>query len=125
LFDVDLSSAMTITIYHNPRCSKSRQTLALLREHGIEPDIVEYLKTPPAAAELKRIIDQLGLSPRQLLRTGEEEYKANDLADESLADQTLIEAMCKHPRLIQRPIVIAGDQARIGRPPEAVLDILP
>jgi arsenate reductase (glutaredoxin) len=116
---------MTITIYHNPRCSKSRQTLALLRERGIEPDIVEYLKTPPAAAELKRIIDQLGLSPRQLLRTGEEEYKANDLADESLADQTLIEAMCKHPRLIQRPIVIAGDQARIGRPPEAVLDILP
>ncbi len=116
---------MTVTIYHNPRCSKSRQTLALLREHGIEPDIVEYLKTPPAASELKRIIDQLGLSPRQLMRTGEAEYKANGLADESLSDQTLIEAMCNHPRLIQRPIVIAGHQARIGRPPESVLDILP
>ncbi len=116
---------MTVTIYHNPRCSKSRQTLALLREHGIEPDIVEYLKTPPAPSELKRIIDQLELSPRQLMRTGEVEYKDNDLAEESLDDQALIQAMCDHPRVIQRPIVIAGDRARIGRPPEAVLDILP
>ncbi len=96
-----------------------------MREHGVEPDIVEYLKTPPTAAELQRITDQLGLSPRQLMRTGEKEYKDNGLADESLDDHALIEAMCDHPRLIQRPIVIAGDRARIGRPPEAVLDILP
>lgn len=116
---------MTVTIYHNPRCSKSRQTLALLREQGIEPDIIEYLKAPPAANELKRIIDLLEIGPRQLMRTGEVEYKDNDLADESLADSALIQAMCDHPRLIERPIVVAGDRARIGRPPEAVLDILP
>jgi len=116
---------MTVTIYHNPRCSKSRQTLALLREHGIEPDIVEYLRSPPTTSDLKRIIDQLGLSPRQLLRTGEAEYKANGLDDESLSDAALIQAMCDHPRLIQRPIVIVGNRARIGRPPDAVLDILP
>ena len=116
---------MAVTIYHNPRCSKSRQTLALLREHGIEPDIVEYLKTPPTAGELKRIIDLLGVSPRELMRTGETEFKANNLADESHDDHTLIEAMCDYPRLIQRPIVIADQQARIGRPPESVLEILP
>ena len=116
---------MTVTIYHNPRCSKSRQTLALLREHGIEPDIVEYLKEPPTTSELKRIIDLLGLSPRQLLRTGEAEYRAEGLADETIDDTALIAAMCDYPRLIQRPIVLAGDQARIGRPPETVLDILP
>jgi arsenate reductase (glutaredoxin) len=116
---------MSVTIYHNPRCSKSRQTLALLQERGIEPVVVEYLKTPPAPAELKRIIEQLGLSPRQLMRSGEGEYRGLGLDDEALSDAALIQAMCEHPRLIQRPIVIAGGQARIGRPPEAVLDILP
>lgn len=116
---------MTVTIYHNPRCSKSRQTLALLREHGIEPEIVEYLKTPPEAGQLKRIIDQLGLKVREVMRTGEDEYRANGLNDESLSDDTLIQAMCEHPRLIQRPIVTVGELARIGRPPEAVIDILP
>ncbi|QOC22989.1 arsenate reductase (glutaredoxin) [Wenzhouxiangella sp. AB-CW3] len=116
---------MPVTIFHNPRCSKSRQTLALLRDHGIKPDIVEYLKTPPEPAELKRIIDRLGLTARQLLRTGEPEYRDQGLADETLTEQSVIETMCRHPRLIQRPIVIAGEQARIGRPPEAVVDILP
>ncbi len=116
---------MTITIYHNPRCSKSRQTLALLREHGVEPDIVEYLNTPPEAGELKRIIDSLGLNPREVMRRKEAEYRDLRLDDESLSDSALIEAMCRHPRLIERPIVIVGNQARIGRPPESVLDILP
>ncbi len=115
---------MTLTIYHNPRCSKSRQTLALLRERGFEPDTIEYLKQAPSVAELEHIIRLLGIRPRELLRTGEAEYRELGLDQSGVADQQLLEAMSKHPRLIQRPIVVHGDQARIGRPPEIVLEIL-
>lgn len=111
-------------IYHNPRCSKSRQTLALLEQQGVQPEVVEYLKTPPSVASLNEIIGQLGISARQLLRKGEAEYKALNLADESLTEQQLIQAMCDHPKLIERPIVIHNGKAKIGRPPEAVLEIL-
>lgn len=113
-----------ITIYHNPRCSKSRQTLALLRDEGIEPDIVEYLETPPTQKKLKEILQLLGLNPRELLRTGEAAYKENGLQDKELSDQHLIKAMCEYPKLIQRPIVINGKKAAIGRPPENILEIL-
>lgn len=116
---------MTVTIYHNPRCSKSRRTLALIRERGIEPEIVEYLKEPTDPDTLKRIIEMLGIAPRELLRTVESEYREQGLDDKSLDDDALIRAMCDHPRLIQRPIVLMGEQARIGRPPEAVEEILP
>ena len=116
---------MTVIIYHNPRCSKSRQTLELLREHGVEPEIVEYLKTPPEPDELKRITDLLGLKAVELMRRGESEYRDLGLDDDALTETALINAMCEHPRLIQRPIVIAGNNARIGRPPESVLEILP
>lgn len=112
------------TIYHNPRCSKSRQTLHLLQERGIEPNVVLYLETPPDADALAAIIDKLGITPRQLLRKGEDEYKAANLANPDLSDQDLIDAMTKHPRLIERPIVLHGDKAALGRPPENVLDIL-
>ena len=112
------------TIYHNPRCSKSRQTLALLRERGIEPEIIEYLKTPPDAQQLKQILDMLNLEPRQLMRTNEAEFKENNLADPALSRDELIRAMVDHPRLIQRPVVISGGKAALGRPPEGVLEIL-
>lgn len=113
-----------IQILHNPRCSKSRQTLALLEEKGIEPEIIKYLDTPPTAAELKEILQKLKLSARDLLRKGEDDYKALNLADTSLTEDQLIEAMVSHPKLIERPIVIKDGQAKIGRPPESVLDIL-
>lgn len=112
-----------ITMYHNPRCSKSRQTLSLLAERGIEPEIIEYLKTPPDATQLEKILDLLELEPRQLLRTGESEYKELGLVDTGLSRQQLIEAMVEHPKLIQRPIVLANDKAALGRPPEQVLGI--
>ena len=115
---------MQVTIYHNPRCSKSRATLALLEERGIEPRIVRYLETPPTADELREVLAALGMSPRALLRTGEAAYRELDLARDTLGDDALIETMATHPRLIERPIVIAGGHARIGRPPEAVLEIL-
>ncbi|HLS98215.1 MAG: arsenate reductase (glutaredoxin) [Porticoccaceae bacterium] len=114
-----------ITIYHNPRCSKSRQTLALLEARGLEPRVIPYLDTPPDAATLKSLLKKLGIGPRDLLRKGEEEYKANDLGNPDLDDQALIDAMVKYPRLIERPIVVNGNRAALGRPPEAVLDILP
>jgi len=113
-----------ITIYHNPRCSKSRQTLALLEERGVEPKVIPYLEQAPSAATLKQILKKLGLKPRQLMRKGEEVYKDLGLADESLTDAQLIEAMAAHPILIERPIVVNGDKAALGRPPEQVLDIL-
>jgi arsenate reductase len=116
--------AMAIRIFHNPRCSKSRATLALLQDRGIEPEITHYLETPPDAGELREILAQLGLSPRELLRRGEAEYRQQGLDDESLSDDALINAMVATPILIQRPIVLAGDCAAIGRPPESVLDIL-
>ena len=115
---------MSTEIYHNPRCSKSRQTLELIRERGIEPEIHEYLKTPPDRATLERLLDQLGLEPRDLMRRKEPEYKALGLDDPALTRDRLIQAMIDHPRLIERPIVVSGGKAVLGRPPERVLDIL-
>ncbi|MEH6404268.1 MAG: arsenate reductase (glutaredoxin) [Sneathiella sp.] len=115
---------MSVTIYHNPRCSKSRQTLSLLEENGVKPDIIEYLKTPPSREALMDILDKLDLSPRDLMRKGEAEFKDNNLSDPTLSDQQLIDAMLEHPKLIERPIVIANGKARIGRPPESVLEIV-
>lgn len=113
-----------LVIYHNPRCSKSRQTLALLEQQGVKPEVIEYLKTPPSATTLSKIIGQLGISARQLLRKAEAEYKDLNLAEESLTEQQLIQAMCEHPKLMERPIVTYNGKAKIGRPPEAVLEIL-
>ena len=116
---------MSVKIYHNPRCSKSRATLKLLEEKGIEPEVIKYLETPPSAEELKEIIRMLGLSSaRELMRRKEKEYKELGLDDPSLSEDQLIEAMVKHPRLIERPIVIKDGKAAIGRPPENVLAIL-
>jgi len=115
---------MTIRILHNPRCSKSRATLSLLKDRGIEPEIIAYLEHPPSAQELTQILRQLERTPRALLRKGEPEYRALGLADESLSDTALIEAMVSHPKLIERPIVLANGKAALGRPPEAVLEIL-
>ncbi|MCB2428316.1 arsenate reductase (glutaredoxin) [Methylophaga pinxianii] len=111
-------------IYHNPRCSKSRETLALLEGQQQDIEIVEYLQSPPSVTELTTLLKQLGMQPRQLLRTKEALYKELQLNNDNLSDQQLIEAMCANPKLIERPIVIKNNQAIIGRPPEAVLDIL-
>lgn len=115
---------MTITIFHNPRCSKSRATLALLQQRGVEPEIRLYLENPPDAAELRSILDRLGLTARELIRKGEAEYREQGLANQELGEEELIAAMAATPRLIERPIVLAGRRAAIGRPPEAVLEIL-
>ena len=115
---------MSITIYHNPRCSKSRQTLALLQDRGVEPVVIEYLKSPPDAATLKKILSQLGMQPRELLRKKESAYKDKGLDRPGLSDDELITAMITDPVLIERPIVIANGRAAIGRPPEKVLEIL-
>jgi arsenate reductase len=115
---------MTVKIYHNPRCSKSRQTLALLADHGIEPEIIEYLKTPPTKTELARILSMLGIGARALMRKKEAEYIAEGLDDAALEDAALIAAMVAHPILIERPIVVSKTKAVIGRPPENALDIL-
>ncbi len=112
------------TIYHNPRCSKSRQTLALLQQHGIEPEIVLYLEQAPSKKQLKELLQKLGISARDLLRRGEEEYKALNLGDAGLSEASLIDAMHAHPHLIERPIVVHGARARLGRPPENVLELL-
>ena len=112
------------TIFHNPRCSKSRATLNLLEEKGIKAKVIKYLETPPDKETLTLVLDQLGLQPRQLMRTHEKEYAENNLADESLSKDDLIDAMIKFPKLIERPIVISGGKVAIGRPPETVLDIL-
>ena len=113
---------MSVTIYHNPRCGKSRATLALLEKKGLSPRIVEYLKTPPDQAELKRLLKLLGLKPRELLRA--KEAKAAGLDRPGLSDDDIIAGMVKHPIVIERPIVVAGNRAALGRPPEAVLKIL-
>ena len=115
---------MSVKIYHNPRCTKSRETLKLLEDKGIEAEVVEYLKQPPSHAELADVLAKLGLTPRQLMRTKEAEYKANGLDDPSLSDSELIEAMVRIPKLIERPIVINNGKAAIGRPPENVLAIV-
>lgn len=111
-------------IYHNPRCSKSRQTLALLEEKGISPEVVLYLETPPSPAELAAVLKKLGVGARELLRKGEDEYKALGLDNASLAEADLIAAMVAHPKLIERPIVVKGSKAVLGRPPENVLALL-
>ncbi|MWK58565.1 arsenate reductase (glutaredoxin) [Metapseudomonas otitidis] len=114
-----------MTLYHNPRCSKSRGALELLEARGLTPTVVRYLETPPSPAELKTLLARLGIGARQLLRTGEEEYQSLGLADAGLSDDQLIDAMSQHPRLIERPILVVGDKAVVGRPPEKVLEILP
>lgn len=114
-----------LTLYHNPRCSKSRGALELLQARGLEPTVVRYLETPLSAAQLQSLLGKLGIGARQLLRTGEDEYKALNLADESLSEAQLIAAIAAHPKLMERPILEAGDKAIIGRPPENVLEILP
>lgn len=115
---------MSVRIYHNPRCSKSSETLALLKEQGIEPEVIEYLKDPPDRGQLKAILAMLGLTPRQLMRTKEAVYTEKHLDDETLSDDELVDAMLADPVLIERPIVIANRKAAIGRPPENVLGIL-
>ena len=113
-----------LTLYHNPRCSKSRGALELLEARGLTPTVVRYLETPLSAAQLRDLMAKLNISARQLLRSGEDEYKALNLADSGLTDAELIDAMAAHPKLIERPILVAGDKAVIGRPPEKVLEIL-
>ena len=115
---------MAVTIYHNPRCSKSRQTLGLIEGKGIEPLVVEYLKTPPTREKLKEILDKLGMRPRDLMRSKEAPYGQLGLDDPDLGDEELIAAMVENPVLIERPIVLSGDKACLGRPPENVIDIL-
>jgi len=113
-----------VSIYHNPRCSKSRQTLALLEEQGIKPDIVEYLKDAPSEKTITHLLGLLGLEPRELMRKGEAEYKSLHLDDNSLSRKDLIKAMSENSKLIERPIVVVDDnRAAIGRPPESVLDL--
>lgn len=113
---------MQVTLYHNPRCSKSRQALQLLQERGVDIDTVPYLEQPPTAAQLRELLRQLGMAPRQLLRSGEAEYRELNLADAD--DDALIAAMVAHPRLIERPIAVVGERAVVGRPPERVLELL-
>jgi len=115
---------MSVKIYHNPRCSKSRQTLQLLEEQGITPDIIEYLKTPPTATELDSILTLLNIEPRALMRTKEAEYKATGMDNPGLDRAALIAGMIATPKLIERPIVVTNGKAAIGRPPEDVLAIL-
>lgn len=117
-------SPESVIIYHNPRCGKSRLTLELLRQRGVEPKIVEYLKDPPSARTLADLLAKLDLEPRALMRKGESEYKAAGLDDPTLTKAQLIAAMVEHPILIERPIVVKGGKAALGRPPEAVLKIL-
>jgi arsenate reductase len=113
----------TCTIYHNPRCSKSRNTLAILEEKGVDTDVVLYLETPPDAAQIRDLLGKLGISAAQLVRRGEDEYKSSGLGKDS-PEEEIIAAMASHPRLIERPIVVSGDRAVLGRPPENVLDLI-
>ena len=115
---------MSVTIFHNPRCAKSRATLQLLEARGLKPNVVEYLKTPPSASELKAILKKLGMKPGDLLRGGEPLYAELGLKEKQLSDDQLIALLVKNPVLIERPIVVAGGKAAIGRPPESVLKIL-
>ncbi|MGZ0713598.1 arsenate reductase (glutaredoxin) [Pseudomonas palleroniana] len=114
-----------LTLYHNPRCSKSRGALELLEARGLAPTVVRYLETPLDAAQLTALLSKLGISARQLLRTGEDEYKTLNLADASLTETQLIAAIAAHPKLMERPILETADKAIIGRPPENILEILP
>jgi arsenate reductase (glutaredoxin) len=112
-----------VTIYHNPKCSKSRATLARLAQRGVEPKIVEYLKTPPTAAELEALVEKLGLTPEQLVRKGEDVYK-KEYAGKKLSAAQWLAAMVRHPILIERPIVVVGRKAVLGRPPENIDQLL-
>ena len=111
-------------IYHNPRCSKSRQTLALIREAGIEPEIVEYLENPPSAAQMNQLLEMLGIEPQELMRKGERAYKELGLRDKTLSRKEAIKTLVENPKLIERPIVVKGKQAVLGRPPENVQELL-
>jgi arsenate reductase len=115
---------MTVTIWHNPRCSKSRQTLELLNKKGVEPIIREYLKEPPSKAEMEKLIDMVGGNPGDLVRDGEAEFKALGKKKVDMSKADIAKAIAAHPILLQRPIVVAGKKAAIGRPPEAVLPLL-
>jgi len=115
---------MSLSIFHNPRCSKSREALALLQQRGLEPTVIEYLKTAPSVDTLKQLLGQLGLPARALLRTGEDAYQALGLADESLSDAQLLQAIAEAPILLQRPIVVQQGRAVIARPPELALTLL-
>jgi len=121
---IEQESIMPISIYHNPRCSKSRQTLQLLRDRGYEPEIIEYLKTPPDGAAITKLLTMLGLGPIDIMRTGEAEYRlaADEIQAMNADDQ--VHWLAANPKVLQRPIVVSGSKARIGRPPEAVLEIL-
>ncbi len=116
--------SMDIRIYHNPRCSKSRQALALLQERGVEPDVVRYLENPLTAEALQTLLQQLDMGPRELLRTGEKIYKELNLREEGLSEQALINAIAEHPILMERPVLVSGNRAVIGRPPERVLELI-
>lgn len=116
---------MQVTIYHNPKCAKSRATLELLRARRIEPTVIEYLKTPPTRSQLDTLLKQLGIEPRALLRTREPEYKQAGLDDPTLSRSAILAAMVKHPKLIERPIVVVNNKkAALGRPPENILKVL-
>ncbi len=115
---------MAIIMYHNPRCTKSRQTLQLLKEHNIEPEVIEYLKTPPSRKTLSDILDMLNLEPRTLMRKNEAVYQEKNLGDPELSRDDLIDAMIDDPILIERPIVVNGSRAALGRPPENILEII-
>lgn len=114
----------SIVIFHNPRCSKSREALALLQERGHAPQVIDYLQAPPSEGELRTLLQQLGRPARELLRSGEDEYQALGLADASLTDAALLRAIAAHPKLLQRPIVVRGGRAVIARPPELLLQLL-
>lgn len=115
---------MSVKILHNPSCSKSRQTLVILEENGVEPTIIDYLSNPPSIDELRKIMKLLEMQPRDLMRKSEAEYKENNLSNMNLTEDQLLQAMVNFPKLIERPIVLANGRARIGRPPESVLEII-
>ena len=119
------TGSTTVTIWHNPRCGKSRDTLALLGTRGIEPEVREYLKSPPGRKEIEALLDMVGGEPRALLRDGEAEFKATGRKAATLSRKDVVDLVAAHPILLQRPVVVAGGRAAIGRPPEAVLAILP
>jgi arsenate reductase len=115
---------VTLSIYHNPRCSKSRQTLQLLEAHGVTPQVIRYLETPPNAPTLAELLDMLGMEPRELMRKKEKDYRASGADNPQLSRDQLIDLMVRNPRLIERPIVVCNGRAAIGRPPEKVLELL-
>jgi arsenate reductase len=119
-----MAKGKAVTIWHNPRCGKSRETLALLREKGIDPVVREYLKQPPSGKEVETLLDQLAVEPRVLVRDGEPEFKASGKKAATLTRKDAVELIAKHPILLQRPVVVSGGKAAIGRPPEAVLAIV-